>query len=55
METDRYMLISNNKNIRRYRFLTNAIKYAKNNCRGANEFYIIVDTAENYVVTRWGY
>ena len=53
MQKKRYMLIHNNKDVYRFKTLTSAFLYAVSNCRGNNEFYIIVDTWRNNVVYNW--
>ena len=55
MEKGRYMLIHNNSNIYRFKYLTEAQRYAIIHLRGNNESYIIVDTKEDKVVNKWSY
>ena len=53
MKEDRYMLIHMNKDVYRFNCIPRAKMYAQYNCRGTNEFYIIVDTMENIVIDSW--
>lgn len=55
MEKERYMLIHMDKHVHRFKWLTEAQHYAKINCRGDYEFYIIVDTEKDEVVGKWNY
>lgn len=55
MEEKPYMLIHLDKNVYRFKCLWEAQNYAKRNCRGSYEFYIIVDTKENKVISKWSY
>ena len=53
MEEGRYMLIHNDKEVRRFQFYTDAHIYAFANCHGAYDFYVIVDLEEGKVVEEW--
>lgn len=55
MERGRFILIHNNKDIYRFNWLTQAQRFAIAHCRRAYEFYAIIDTQEDKVVSRWCY
>lgn len=55
MKKDRFMLIHMDKNVHRFKWLSEAMRYAIINCRGNYEFYIIVDTQNDEVVYKWSY
>lgn len=55
MEKERFMLIHNNKNVYPFKWLTQAQRYAITHCRNANDFYVIIDTQEDKVVSKWCY
>lgn len=55
MEKGRFMLIHKDKYVYRFKYRTEAQRYAICNCRGAYSFYVIVDTEKDEVITAWGY
>lgn len=55
MKTKRYMLIHMETNVKRFKWLFQAKAYARKNCQGSYEFYVIVDVEKNKVVWRWSY
>lgn len=55
MEKGRYILIHNNNTIYRFKYLTEAQRYATIHLRGSRESYIIVDTQKDEVVDKWTY
>lgn len=55
MEKGRYMLIHMDKYVYRFKWRSQAFRYAGINCRGAFEYYIIVDTEKDEVIGRWYY
>lgn len=55
MEKERYMLIHNDSTIYRFKYHSEALRYATMHCRDSYEFYIIVDTEKDEVVNRWPY
>lgn len=52
---DRYLLIYMDKYVRGYSLLYLAESYAKENCRGKNKFYVIVDVEKKKIVSKWSY
>ena len=55
MEKGRYLLIHKDRYVYRFRWLSEAKRYAICNCRGSYEFYVIVDTEKDEVVDSWSY
>lgn len=55
MEKGRFLLIHMDKYVYRFKWLTEAQRYAVSHCRGSYEFYIIVDTEKDEVVNSWSY
>ena len=55
MEKERYMLIHVDKYVYRFKWLTQAQRYALIHCRDSFGYYIIVDTVEDKVVYKWMY
>lgn len=55
MEKDRFMLIHMGKFDYRFKTIQEAKIFGINRCRGANNFYIIVDTEKGRVVDSWSY
>lgn len=49
------MLIYMDKYVYRFKWLTQAQRYAASYCRGIGNYYIIVDTERNNVVNTWNY
>ena len=52
MEKGRYMLIHMDRNVYRFKWYHQALRYAKARCHGIDEYCIIVDTIENKVVVK---
>lgn len=55
MEQGRYMLIHMDKYVYRFKCRTQAYDYAGKHCSGAYEYYVIVDTEKNEVISKWYY
>lgn len=55
MEKGKYMLIHMDKNVHRFKWLSEAQRYAICHCRGSYEYYVIVDTEKDKVVDKWSY
>lgn len=55
MEKERYMLIHMDKNIYRFKWLSQAKYEARKRFRLDYEYYIIVDTWEDKVIYKWSY
>lgn len=55
MEKDRFMLIYKDAKVYRFECLSQATSFANTHCRGKYEFYVIIDTVENQVVSKWSY
>ena len=49
------MLIHMDKNVHRFKWLSQAKRYARINCRGSYGFYVIIDTRKNEIVEKWSY
>ena len=49
------MLIHKGKFVYRFKYLSEAVRYAICHCRGSYEFYVIVDTERDEVVNSWSY
>lgn len=49
------MLVYKSKEIVRFAWLTQAMRYGIQHCRGINEWYEIIDTQEDIVVYKWSY
>lgn len=55
MEKERYLLIYMDRYVYRFKWLTQAQRYAVSCCRGIDGHYIIVDTERDDVVGEWTY
>ena len=55
MEKGKFMLIHMDKYVYRFKYLSEAQRYAICKCRGNYEFYVIVNLEKDEVVVAWSY
>lgn len=53
MEKERYMLILNDEYIYRFKWFSQAIRYARIHYNGDSDHYIVVDTVSDAVIASW--
>lgn len=55
MEERKFLLIHMDAHVYRFKFLSEAQRYAICNCRNTYGFYVIVDLEKDEVVVKWSY
>lgn len=55
MEKGRFLLIYMDRNVYRFKYLTQAKRYAICNCRDPYNYYVIVDLEKDEVILKWIY
>ena len=55
MKEGRYLLIHKDKKVKRFAYISNALRYARMYCSDLFEFCVIVDTKKDEVICEWNY